>query len=57
MFLGIPTSGNRKNIFPATIVAKSMDIKVIGLTGADGGELAKVADVAVKEPETETYMI
>ena len=30
---------------------------MIGLTGANGGELAKVADVAVKAPETETYMI
>ena len=30
---------------------------VDGLTGAYGGELAKISDVAVKVPETETYMI
>ena len=30
---------------------------MIGLTGAYGGELAKISDVAVKVPETETYMI
>lgn len=30
---------------------------MIGLTGANGGELAKVADVAVKAPENETYMV
>ena len=41
----------------ATVVAKASGIKVVGLTGKDGGELSKVADVAVKVPETETYMI
>ncbi len=57
VFLGISTSGNSKNIISAVIVAKALGIKVIGLTGAEGGELAEVADVAVKVPERETYMI
>ena len=57
VFLGISTSGNSKNIMNATVVARASGIKVGGLTGAKGGELAKVADVAVKAPETETYMI
>lgn len=57
VFLGISTSGNSKNIMKATVVARASGIKVVGLTGAKGGELAKVADVAVKAPETETYMI
>lgn len=57
VFLGISTSGNSKNVLNATVVARAMNIKVIGLTGADGGELAKVADVAIKVPQTETYMI
>ena len=57
VFLGISTSGNSKNVIPATVVARALDMKVIGLTGAKGGELASVADVAVKVPETETYMI
>lgn len=57
VFLGISTSGNSKNIMNATVVARASGIKVIGLTGAKGGELADVADVAVKVPETETYMI
>lgn len=57
VFLGISTSGNSQNIMNAVVVAKAMGIKVIGLTGADGGELARTADVAVKAPETETYMI
>ena len=57
VFLGISTSGNSKNIMSATVVARALGIKVIGLTGAKGGELAEVADVAIKVPETETYMI
>lgn len=57
VFLGISTSGNSKNIMSATVVARALGIKVIGLTGAKGGELASVADVAIKVPETETYMI
>lgn len=57
VFLAISTSGNSKNVINATVVARALGIKVIGLTGAKGGELARVADVAVKVPETETYMI
>ena len=57
VFLGISTSGNSRNVMSATVVARALGIKVIGLTGANGGELASVADVAVKVPETETYMI
>lgn len=57
VFLGISTSGNSKNVMSATVVARASGIKVIGLTGINGGELAKVADVTIKVPETETYMI
>ncbi len=57
VFLGISTSGNSKNIMAATVVARALGIKVIGLTGSTGGELASIADVAVKVPETETYKI
>ncbi len=57
VFLGISTSGNSKNVMSATVVARALGIKVIGLTGAKGGELANVSDVAIKVPETETYMI
>ncbi len=57
VFLGISTSGNSKNVMSATVVARAIGMKVVGLSGANGGELASVADVAVKVPETETYMI
>ena len=57
VFLGISTSGNSKNVMSATVVARALGIKVIGLTGSNGGELAKIADVCVKAPSSETYMI
>lgn len=57
VFLGISTSGNSKNIMSATVVARALGIKVIGLTGAAGGELASVANVAIRVPETDTYRI
>jgi len=57
VFLGISTSGNSKNVINATVVARALEIKVIVLTGATGGELAKLSDVCIKAPETETYMI
>ncbi len=57
VFLGISTSGNSKNIINAAIVARALEIKVIGLTGANGGELARMSDVVIKVPENETYMV
>lgn len=57
VFLGISTSGNSKNVINATVVARAMGLKVIGLTGKKGGELAEVADAVVKAPEVETYMV
>lgn len=57
VFLGISTSGNSENILNAAVVARASGIKVIGLTGGDGGKLANMADVLVCVPETETYMV
>ena len=57
VFLGISTSGNSKNVMSATVVARALGIKVIGLTGKSGGELVKVADVCIRVPETRTYRI
>lgn len=57
VFLGISTSGNSNNIISATVVARALGIKVIALTGANGGELAQIADVAIRVPAVETYMV
>ncbi len=57
IFLAISTSGNSKNVVYAAMAAKALDIKVVGLTGADGGRLGDLADVAVRAPAKETYLI
>ena len=57
VFLGISTSGNSENILNAAVAAKAMGIRVIGLTGANGGKLAELADVTVRAPAEETYLI
>lgn len=57
VFLGISTSGNSKNIMYASVVARAKGLKVIGLTGEKGGELAKASNVCIKAPSSETFMI
>lgn len=56
-FLAISTSGNSENIMNAVVVAKAMDINIIGLTGDNGGKLKELADVTIRVPESETYLI
>lgn len=57
VFLGISTSGNSQNILYACTVAKAKGMKVIGLTGRDGGKLKEKADVTIVVPEQETFKI
>lgn len=57
VFLAITTSGNSKNIINACVVAKAKGLKVIGLSGKDGGKLKEFADVSIIVHENETFMI
>lgn len=57
VFLGISTSGNSKNIIYAAEVAKAMDMTVIGLTGATGGNMKNVCDICIKVPTKETFKV
>lgn len=57
IFFAISTSGNAKNVLYAAAVAKAKDVKVIALTGAEGGYLKDIADILIIVPETETYKI
>ncbi|MBI4744963.1 MAG: D-sedoheptulose 7-phosphate isomerase [Deltaproteobacteria bacterium] len=41
---GISTSGNSPNVLKALKAASSMRIKTIGMTGKDGGKMAKMVD-------------
>lgn len=57
ILLAISTSGNAANVVAAAKVAKGLGLTVIALTGAGGGRLAQLADIAVCVPETETYKV
>jgi len=57
VFLGISTSGNAKNVLYAAAAAKAKNMKVIALTGGDGGKIVNLADVSIIVPEKETYLI
>ena len=57
VFLGISTSGNAKNVLYAAATAKANNMKVIALSGGNGGQLLRFADVSIVVPETETYKI
>jgi len=48
VLLGISTSGNSKNVINAAKSAKAKGMKVIGLTGKNGGDLANLCDVEIR---------
>ena len=50
VLLAISTSGKSRNICNAVITAKAFGLKSIALTGKSGGDLAPLADVAIKVP-------
>lgn len=50
VLLGLSTSGNSANIIRAVEAARSKGMKVVLLTGKDGGKLANKADVEIRVP-------
>lgn len=50
VLLGISTSGNSANVIEAVKAAKAKGMKVVLLTGKDGGQLADQADVEIRVP-------
>lgn len=55
--IGISTSGKAKNVIQGIKQAAKMGLKTVILTGGDGGELAKVADVSLLVPSSITARI
>jgi D-sedoheptulose 7-phosphate isomerase len=51
--LAISTTGNSKNVVLAAETAKAKGMKVIALTGKDGGALANIADIEIRAPFSE----
>lgn len=50
--IGISTSGNSPNVLEAVKVAKEAGLVTVGLTGGDGGKLAREARFSLNVPES-----
>ena len=50
VLLGLSTSGNSENIVRAVEVAKAKGMKVIIMSGKDGGKLGGMADIEIRVP-------
>ena len=57
VLMGISTSGRSRNVIRAAEQAHVQELRVIALTGETGGDLAPVADVAIRVPSTATAHI
>ncbi len=57
VLIGISTSGNSLNVLRAAQVARVKKMKIIALTGRNGGRLTELADAAIVVPAEETYRI
>jgi D-sedoheptulose 7-phosphate isomerase len=53
VLLGISSSGNSRNVILAMEAAKNQGMKIIGLTGKDGGQMAPLCDVEIRAPKSE----
>lgn len=53
VLLAISTSGNSKNVLRAVETAKAKGMKIVGLTGKDGGKMAGLCDVEIRAPHAE----
>lgn len=50
VLLAFTSSGNSENILEAAKIAKEKGMKVVGMTGKDGGKLASFCDVEIRAP-------
>ena len=53
VLFAISTSGNSENVVKAIEAAREKGMKVIGLTGKDGGILASLCDVEIRAPQSQ----
>jgi phosphoheptose isomerase len=56
VLFALSTSGNSCNIVNAAKVAKTLGMKVVGMTAAGGGQLARLCDAAIRVPAGETHL-
>ncbi len=55
--VGLSTSGNSANLIAAFAKAKEMGLTTIGLSGGDGGKMARVCDHCLIVPTTSVHRI
>lgn len=53
VLFAISTSGNSENVLKAIEAAKKKGMKVIGLTGKNGGKMAGLCDVEIRAPKSD----
>ena len=52
VLLAISTSGNSKNILAAIASARKVGIKIVGLTGKNGGQMLSLCDVEIRASDS-----
>jgi len=57
VLLGVSTSGSSRNVLEAFEIAKKLGIKTILLTGEKEKDIAKISNVVIKAPSTDTPRI
>lgn len=57
VLIALSTSGNSTNILTAVPVAQAAGLHVVGMTGANGGTLAQIADLCLQMPSDDTPRI
>ena len=54
ILMAITTSGDSPNVLNAAIMAKAIGVKIIALTGRDGGKIRRYADILINVPAKDT---
>ena len=57
ILIGISSSGNSQNVLDACMVARAMELKVIGLTGETGGKMKELCDILINVPGRRTAFV
>jgi len=57
VLIAISTTGNSSSVVNASVVAQSRGMSVIALTGRAGGELATLADIAIRVPADRVFEV
>ena len=57
VLVALSTSGGSANVLEAVRAAAELDVRTIGFTGANGGELASLAELCVRVPSDSTARV